>query len=128
MLTDDKKSVCCVLDIKHEYIINHSGSQLRVNLPKPPALGFSRTNLHFNMALVTTFVCKHCETPKFELVLHDGLCSDCRSSIESNRRRMFLENRQRYSDSQRLDMLEEMFYDLNAEQRLKALEAINARY
>ncbi len=80
------------------------------------------------MALVAQFVCKHCETPKFELVLHDGLCSDCRQSIESNRRRLHLENRQKYSVEQRLRMLEEAFYDLNAEQRLKALEAMNARY
>lgn len=80
------------------------------------------------MALISQFTCKHCQTEKYELIRNDCLCSDCRTSIDSNRRRMFLENRQKYAIEQRLRMLEEMCFDIDAEKRLKALEARTATY
>lgn len=80
------------------------------------------------MALITQFICSHCKTPRYELVNKDRMCADCRLSIESNQRRMFLENRQKYSIEQRLSMIEQALYDLNAEQRIGVLEAKNIQY
>ena len=80
------------------------------------------------MALVAQFICQQCEQPRTQVVYHDGLCSDCRIALAKIKRDAFAQGLELMPLESRVRRLEGIFYDLDAESRLKALEAINARY
>ena len=80
------------------------------------------------MALVTEFVCKVCETPRYEVVVQSRVCVKCRTRIEGEKRLAFQKECDDLTTEQRIRRLELWFYDLNAESRLKALEARTATY
>lgn len=81
------------------------------------------------MALVTQFICKQCERPRTEVVYyHDGLCIDCRTSLAEIKRDATMKGLELMPLDSRIRRLEGFFYDLEIDKRLKALEAMNARY
>jgi len=80
------------------------------------------------MALVTQFICEKCEQPRTEVVHRDRLCSDCRVALYEIKRDATMKGLELMPLDARVRRLEGIFYDLDADSRLKALEAMNARY
>lgn len=80
------------------------------------------------MALVTQFICQKCEQPRTEVVYHDRLCTDCRTALAQIKRDATMKGLELMPIEARIRRLEGIFYDLDADRRLKALEALNARY
>ena len=80
------------------------------------------------MALVTDVNCKECSTTKHEVTDHSGVCQDCRAEIAGKKRRVHLAGLRGMTPEERLERIEAQLYDLDAERRLRAIEAANTRY
>ena len=74
------------------------------------------------MALISTFTCKECGEEKHEIVNSSGVCQNCRRTIASKQKKMYLSSLKGLTTEERLDRIEEMIYSLDTEKRLKYLE------
>ncbi len=80
------------------------------------------------MALVTRFDCAECKRPHTEVKHRSGICSFCRADSAAIDKAAHMAKLAALPLEERVRRIEEALYDLNAESRLKALEAGHARY
>jgi len=80
------------------------------------------------MALVTEFICSSCQRSVWGLVYADKMCAECRVKNADLARRLHFGALNGLTVQERLSRIEIQLYDLDAEKRLKALEAKNATY
>lgn len=79
------------------------------------------------MARVANFLCGDCEREVLEVYIN-GTCASCRLKNADLARRMHFGALNGLAFQDRLSRIEIQLYDLDAEKRLKALEAKNATY
>lgn len=80
------------------------------------------------MARVADVNCKECGKTKHEVTDHSGVCRDCRATIASKKRRVHLAGLRGMTPEERLERIEAQLYDLDADRRLRVIEASNTRY
>jgi hypothetical protein len=80
------------------------------------------------MAFVTDFTCRHCHQTKTEVVVPSRICTSCRQGIEKAEEEAHLAKLALKPLDQRIAEIERQLWRLDADARLKALEAMNARY
>jgi hypothetical protein len=80
------------------------------------------------MAFVTEFTCRHCHQTKTEVVVASRICASCRVGIEKAEEEAHLAKLVLKPLEQRVADIERQLWRLDADARLKALEAHHARY
>jgi hypothetical protein len=80
------------------------------------------------MAFVTTFTCGHCRQQRHEVVTHSRICATCRATIAKADEAAHMAKLAALPLEERVRRVEQALYNLDADSRLKALEAANARY
>ena len=80
------------------------------------------------MAFVTQFQCKECRQPKHEVVTSTRVCAACRTAIDQANETAHMQRLAALPLEERVRRLELAFYNLDADARLKAIEAANIRY
>ena len=82
------------------------------------------------MAYVGDVNCTECNTKKREVVhpMDSSTCNSCRHKKASKKKRLHLASLKGLTVEERLDRIEEVLYDTNADRRLKGLEAENQTY
>jgi reverse gyrase len=81
------------------------------------------------MAYIQQRECRECgETKSVNVHSFNGMCPECRAKAASEKKRKTLAGLKGLTVEERLNRVEEILYDLDAESRLKALEALNQRY
>jgi hypothetical protein len=80
------------------------------------------------MSLITDVNCNVCGEKKHEVTDHSGVCQDCRKSIADTNRRMHMAMLLGMPLLERVKRIEEQLYDLDADRRLRKIEATNATY
>jgi hypothetical protein len=80
------------------------------------------------MALVTDFTCTNCRQPRHEVVTPSRVCSACRIAITRADTLAHMAKLLALPIDERVRRIELALYQLDADSRLRALEAANARY
>lgn len=80
------------------------------------------------MAFITTFTCNHCRQERHEVVTHSRICAACRTAIAKADETAHMTKLAALPLNERVRRIELVLYSLDADSRLKALEAANARY
>ena len=80
------------------------------------------------MAFVTQFQCQHCRQDRHEVVTASRICAVCRTAIATDDKQAHMAKLAALPIEERVRQIELALYNLNAESRLKALEAVNTRY
>lgn len=80
------------------------------------------------MAYVGDFTCAHCKEPRHEVVRSSRICSACRIAIDKVDTAAHMAKLAAMPLPERVRRIELALYKLDADSRLKALEAQHARY
>ena len=80
------------------------------------------------MAFVTEFQCKECRQTKCEVVTPSRVCATCRTAIDLADETAYMQRLAALPLEERVRRLELALYRLDADKRLKAIEAANIRY
>lgn len=80
------------------------------------------------MAFVTTFLCGECRQQHEEVVTPSRICVRCRTAIADSKRTAHMSRLAALPVEERVRRIELALYELDAEDRIKALEAKHARY
>ena len=80
------------------------------------------------MALVADFTCQHCKQPCYELVTRSRICAACRIAIDKADTDAHMAKLAAMPLEERVRRIELALYKLDADARLKALEAHHATY
>lgn len=81
------------------------------------------------MAYIQPRECRACgETKNVNVHAFNGLCPQCRSEQEDAEKRQHLAGLKGLTVEERLERLEELFYDMDVDARLKSLEHKTATY
>lgn len=80
------------------------------------------------MAFVTNFTCNHCRQERHEVVTPSRICVACRMAIAKADETAHMTKLAALPLDERVRRIELALYNLNADSRLRALEAANARY
>jgi hypothetical protein len=80
------------------------------------------------MAHITEFTCRHCKQEVHEIVTGSYTCVACRTAIAEANEAAYMAKLAAIPLAERVRRLELELYRLDADARLKAIEAANARY
>lgn len=83
---------------------------------------------HDFMALITEFQCRHCGQPRTEVVTSSRICAHCRGVIDKANEEAHMAKLAAKPLEERVRCIELALYRLDADARLKAMEAHHVRY